>query len=127
MSQHFTLEEANDCIPTLEVILRKLNDLVGAMRVEYSDLEQLKEVVRGNGGHDQGNQYLKEIARFASLIHEVNSHGCILKDVSQGLVDFPHMKDGREVYLCWMMGEKSIGWWHERDSGFSGRQPIETL
>jgi hypothetical protein len=105
MSQHFTLEEANDCIPTLEVILRKLNDLVGAMR----------------------NQYLKEIARFASLIHEVNSHGCILKDVSQGLVDFPHMKDGREVYLCWMMGEKSIGWWHERDSGFSGRQPIETL
>lgn len=127
MPQYFTLEQANSCIPTLEALLKRLSSLVERMRAEYADLDKVKEVVRENGGHHQGSQYLKEIARFAGLIHEVNSQGCILKDVTRGLVDFPFLKDGREVYLCWMMGEESIEWWHERDAGFAGRQPIETL
>ncbi len=127
MPRFFTLEKANACIPTLEAVLRRLNDQMALMRTEYADLEELREVVRDNGGHAQGGKYLSEIARFATLIHEVNSHGCILKDIAQGLVDFPFLKDGREVYLCWMLGEKSIEWWHERDAGFAGRQPIETL
>ncbi len=127
MSRYFTLEEANAFIPTLEELMSKLKEQVGRMSSEYTEIEDLREVVRSNGGHHSGNRYLGEIARFAGLIHEVNSHGCILKDVARGLVDFPFLKDGREIYLCWMLGEKSIGWWHERDEGFAGRQPIETL
>lgn len=127
MTRYFTVEEANEFLPTLETLLRSLKVLVGKMHSEYSELEGLKDVVRGNGGHERGQQYLAEVARFASLIQEVNKSGCILKDIDKGLVDFPFKKDGREVYLCWMLGEESIGWWHERDTGFPGRQPIETL
>lgn len=127
MSRHFTLEEANAFIPTLEGLLGKLKDQVDRMSSEYAEIENLREGVRGNGGHVRGSQYLGELARFANLIHEVNSHGCILKDAARGLVDFPSLKEGREVYLCWMLGENSIEWWHERDEGFAGRQPIETL
>jgi hypothetical protein len=127
MSRYFTLEEANSFIPALEEILTKLKDQVDRMGLEYSEIENLREDVRGNGGHDSGPKYLGEISRFAHLINEVNSRGCILKDVARGLVDFPCLKDGREVYLCWMLGETSIEWWHERDEGFDGRQSIETL
>lgn len=127
MTRYFTVEEANEFLPTLETLLQRLKGLVARMNSEYSELEGLREVVRGNGGHQRGQQYLSEVARFAGLIQEVNKNGCILKDIDKGLVDFPFMKDGREVYLCWMLGEESIGWWHERDAGYPGRQPIETL
>jgi hypothetical protein len=48
-----------------------------------------------------------------------------LKDVEQGLLDFPHEREGRVVYLCWRLGEEGIGWWHDLDVGFAGRQPLD--
>jgi len=50
--------------------------------------------------------------------------GIIIKDLDVGLCDFPHMKDGRVVYLCWKLGEDEVSWWHEIESGFSGRRPL---
>ena len=48
----------------------------------------------------------------------------VLRDLDRGLVDFPSMRDGREVYLCWVDGEHDIGYWHDLDAGYSGRQPL---
>lgn len=127
MRRFFTVEEANALIPALEALIKRLNVQREKMGGEFADIEKVHESVRGNGGHPQGGPYLNEIFRFTSLIQEIHRHGCILKDVAQGLVDFPSLKDGREVYLCWMLGEESVEWWHERETGFAGRQPIETL
>ncbi|MCH7923398.1 MAG: DUF2203 domain-containing protein [Nitrospinae bacterium] len=127
MTQHFTVEQANALIPTLEDLVQRLQDQETLMSSEYAEIEGLRERVRTNGGHALGGPYLGEMARFAKLIEELHDHGCLLKDITKGLLDFPALKDGREVYLCWMLGEESVEWWHERETGFAGRQPIETL
>lgn len=125
--RHFTVEEANALIHTLESLVQQLQAQQTLMGSEYAELEALREMARHNGGHARGGPYLGELARFASLIEDLHSHGCLLKDIAKGLVDFPALKDGREVYLCWMVGEESVEWWHERETGFAGRQPIDTL
>lgn len=60
-----------------------------------------------------------------SLVERVNEMGCELKDVDMGLLDFRTLMDGREVYLCWKLGEEHVAYWHEMDTGFAGRQPLE--
>ncbi|MDV2503602.1 MAG: DUF2203 domain-containing protein [bacterium] len=125
--RHFTVEEVNDLIPTLEQLVRQLQAQQTLMGTEYADIETLREMVRHNGGHARGGPYLGELAQFAGLIEDLHSHGCLLKDIVKGLIDFPALKDGREIYLCWMMGEESVEWWHERETGFAGRKPIDTL
>ena len=59
------------------------------------------------------------------LVEQVHEMGCELKGIEEGLIDFRSELDGREVYLCWKMGEGAIAWWHELDTGFSGRQQLE--
>jgi hypothetical protein len=63
--------------------------------------------------------------RINGLIKQVQALGCALKDIDQGLIDFPSMMNGHEVYLCWKLGEERISWWHELGVGFAGRQPLE--
>lgn len=58
-------------------------------------------------------------------IESIHETGCIVKDLDMGLVDFPTTYQGREVYLCWKLGEPSIAWWHGVDEGFAGRKPID--
>jgi hypothetical protein len=55
---------------------------------------------------------------------DINELGVEIKDLERGLCDFPSLRDGRVVYLCWLLGEDSIEWWHDTDTGFSGRQPL---
>ena len=57
-------------------------------------------------------------------LDELDGLGVQLKDIDQGLVDFPSRRDGRVVYLCWRLGEETIAWWHDVDTGFAGRQPL---
>jgi hypothetical protein len=59
-----------------------------------------------------------------ALIQQVQALGVLIKDARIGLLDFPAWRDGREVYLCWRYGEKSVAYWHDTDAGFSGRQPL---
>jgi hypothetical protein len=64
-------------------------------------------------------------AEVNSLIERVQEMACELKDIEQGLIDFRTEREGREVYLCWKLGEPDIRWWHELDAGFAGRRPLE--
>ena len=64
------------------------------------------------------------MGKARSLASQIQKSGCVLKSIEEGLVDFPHLKNGREVYLCWKYGEDDIRFWHEVDSGFGGRNPI---
>lgn len=125
--RYFTVEEANSLIPKLEIILLKLKN-------RQVDLENFRPLVKeiaakaafpgSNGGHAKGLKYARTMQDFFELIKELNSYGCLLKGIQQGLVDFPSIRDGREVYLCWQLGETEIEFWHELDTGFAGRKPI---
>jgi hypothetical protein len=129
--RYFTAEEANEAL--LEV--RPLTEeLVGHRRVLVELQERQSAVtarIAGNGGNvepheleevqEQLDEEVAGIARCVARIHEV---GALVKDLDDGLVDFPATRDGRDVLLCWRLGEDEIGFWHGLDEGFSGRKPL---
>ena len=59
------------------------------------------------------------------LIGALSEAGIVVRDVDRGLIDFPSILEEREVYLCWELGEDSVAWWHDLDSGYRGRQPLD--
>jgi hypothetical protein len=107
----FSVEEANKMLPLVRAIVK---DIVAG----YDSLEKKQE---GSGGSDEveaGRETLH------SLVEELQQLGVQVKDFKMGLVDFPHLREGREVNLCWRLGEERIGFWHDLESGFSSRRPV---
>ena len=68
-----------------------------------------------------------KLDRLQALVEELGEVGCELKDYQMGLVDFIGRHKGRDVYLCWKLGESKVNYWHELQTGFNGRQPVNTL
>jgi hypothetical protein len=67
----------------------------------------------------------KVAEQLNQTINQIQQTGCVVKDVETGLVDFPSLREGEEIYLCWKLGEKRIGYWHGMEEGFAGRKPLE--
>ena len=128
---YFTLDEANRKIPWLKTQLEAIASLtkeIEQIRLELNT-DLIKASSNGHGATDidsKGGQ--KEIDsmvdRLRMLAEEINDSGIILRDLERGLVDFPTLWEDREVYLCWILGEFDIQFWHEIDTGFSGRKPL---
>ena len=120
----FTLEQANQLLQTLRPLVDHLvatRDQIVTIRPE---LDSGVQKALGNGASKATGELLKLFRRIERLIKEVHSYGVLVKDVDQGLLDFPAEKDGRVVFLCWKHGEASIGHWHDLDAGFGGRKPL---
>ena len=129
--RYFTAEEANEAL--LEV--RPLTEeLVGHRRalVELQERQSaLTARIAGNGGNVEPHeleevqaQLDEEVAGIARCVARIHEVGALVKDLDDGLVDFPATRDGRDVLLCWRLGEDEIGFWHGLDEGFSGRKPL---
>lgn len=121
----FTLSEARGLMPRLRKLLARVikeREALLDMRVEI-DLAREK-ASEGGGGSPFGGAYLTHLIAFSEAIQEIEQLGVHIKDFRTGLVDFPYDRDGRIVYLCWKPDEDEIGWWHETDAGFAGRQPL---
>jgi len=122
--RYFTLEEANRLIPRLEKELSDLKTVRQELAEVGGELTPMFEVVYRNGGHPKSKAFLQLAEQFHEGIDRIHDYGCLIKQLEPGLIDFPHMRDGREVYLCWQFGEKELRYWHDIDAGFSSRQPI---
>lgn len=120
--RYFTVAEANQLIPELEEYISQLKSLRANLEALGTELSPLFEVIRHNGGHRKTPDFLQQIQQFHQVVDRIKSTGGLLKDIEHGLVDFPHIRDGREVYLCWRSGETEIRYWHEVDTGAAGRQ-----
>jgi hypothetical protein len=128
----FTLEEANQLVPWLERTFRSLESSMERLQTLQGRLSALeREQRRQNGTFDRYNEVnriqaeLNDLGgQLQSAVDEINAEGITVRDIGQGLVDFPHMREGREVYLCWIKGEARIDYWHETDRGFAHRQPL---
>lgn len=128
----FSLDEANQLVPWLQEVFLRLESpmrRVQSLQESASTLE--REQRRQNGTFDRYNEVNRVQAELNELrtqiqgaVDEVINAGIIVRDIGQGLVDFPHVRDGREVYLCWIKGEVRIDFWHETDRGFAHRQPL---
>ena len=122
----FTVEEANALLPSVRQLLRKIQRsrrLIGKFRTEAKRAADQAE--QGGGGIDAGLSYARLLTSFASEMSDLEELGVQLKDFERGLVDFPSLRDGRVVLLCWQLGEgEQLEWWHDIDAGFAGRTPL---
>lgn len=122
--RYFTLQEANGCIPELIDEISRLKALKTELVELHAEITPLLEVVSTNGGSEHTAAYLTATQRFDEIVERITRRGCLLKGIDPGLVDFPHLRDGREVYLCWRIDEDEIRYWHEIEHGIAGRQPL---
>jgi hypothetical protein len=127
MPRYFTLPEANE---TLNII-RPLMDEVQQIRLKILEKQPEAwpaiEKSVGNGGNRALSDMVQDLEKLDVLIHRIQDADVLIKDINLGLLDFPALKDGREVYLCWQYGEGEIAFWHEVEAGFAGRQPIASF
>ena len=123
-NKFFSVEEANAYIPQLLIDIPRIQILMKSLTDEYLDVDKARKKVQMNGGSMQGADYLNCVLKINYLTDELESKGCVLKGIEHGLVDFPSLRDGKEVYLCWKNPEQQIEYWHDIQSGFTGRQRI---
>ncbi len=123
--KYFTVEEANRLIPRLTTLVSELRRTREHLQQQQPAAEAIAHKARGNGGGGDASTYLFEYAQsLRRNLSHLEAIEVVLKDLDRGLIDFPHMRGGREVYLCWELGEKQINYWHDIDSGYAGRQPL---
>jgi hypothetical protein len=124
----FSPGEANELIPRLEVAIRELQTRSDELRRRIAELVKLDPAARRLPLTQiiESNPQLRESAtQVAHAAEKIETYGCLLKDIDQGLVDFPwEMEEGRVVFLCWQFGEPTVIAWHPVDAGFAQRQPL---
>ena len=120
----FTLDEANAFVPQLLYLVPKIQKLSVSLNNNFPDIKNARDKAKWNGGSDQGVDYLNAVLKYNDLMSKIEEMGCEVKGIRDGLIDFPSLREGREVYLCWRMPEKEILFWHDLNAGFTGRKPI---
>ncbi len=130
MAHYFTREEAEALLPAIIPVLEQIREQREAMlhvETELSEL-QMQSMSNGHHLHDRiaGLQRTLEklIESLQGLAKDLDDFGCVLKDPDMGLIDFLSKRDGRDIYLCWRLGEERILYWHYLNTGFAGRQPL---
>jgi hypothetical protein len=129
--RYFTPDEANEALDQVRPLAEQMVERRRAMLAAQAREEELGARVAGNGGGiDPGEpaqaeaEVEKEAKAIAQLVDEIHSAGALVKDIDTGLLDFPSLRDGEEVLLCWRVGEDEIRYWHGLEDGFAGRQPL---
>jgi hypothetical protein len=120
----YTLDRANDRIP-------ELADMLTLLRTQRDELRELKATFEvAAPGDDQRRFRLRMqglVDQMQAAVARIDGWGITLRDIDTGLIDFPALVSGRQVWLCWRLGEGPVEWWHELDDGFSGRRPLVDL
>lgn len=133
MTRYFTLQQAERLLPEVETSIREAIFLKTEHEQAEQALRDAAERVTMLGGMDLSRGVFLEprarreasAIRLKEVIETIHGFGCLVKDLDTGLIDFPTLYRGEEVYLCWKLGESGIGYWHKIEDGFRGRQPID--
>jgi hypothetical protein len=121
--RHYTIEEANSLLLWVSEQLRRLRsarDLLGDEQAR----EALSEAAPLDGGGEPGRLISEAFLELRAALVELQQCEVVLRDLDRGLVDFPSLREGREIYLCWEEGEDRIGFWHDLGAGYAGRRPL---
>lgn len=117
----FSLEEANALLPQLRESLPVIRE---ARRMVLAGAEPFRGRAATNGGGEQTPDYWKAMVTLRRELEDLIGLGIVLRDAESGLVDFPSQVEGREVFLCWRLGEDRVAYWHGPEGGFAGRRPL---
>lgn len=122
--RYFTVEEANTALEVIRPLVRQMLEIRQEILARQPEVWPALAKIAGNGGGRVPYQAEQEFVHLDACVRQILALGVEVKDTNVGLVDFPALRDGREVYLCWKYGEREVSFWHEVDSGFAGRQKI---
>ena len=122
---YFTLAEANSALDVIRPLLKEILGIRDDILGKQPEIWPAMERSAGNGGNATLSQIAEDFDRLDTLVHKVLATGVEVKDINIGLLDFPALREGQEVLLCWKYGEGRIGFWHDKETGYAGRRPIE--
>jgi len=127
----FTREEANEALPTVRPLVEQMVERARALAAAQARQTSLLGHIAGNGGDltpselaDAAAGVEEERTAVSACVERIHALGVQVKDLGRGLVDFPSLRDGEEVLLCWHLGEEEVGSWHGLDEGYAGRKPL---
>ncbi len=128
----FTADEANRLLPTLEPLMRRLQAKRQQFRERRLALEEFRTRASRDGGVVPGTEVAdaktegaRLLAEIQEGVQQIESWGCVVKDLDRGLVDFLARRGQEQVFLCWRLGEAEIRYWHGLQEGFAGRKPLQ--
>ena len=121
--RHYTVEEANAKLEVVGRIVRRIRDARRRLSAagydgEFSSLAELA------GGAYPGREHAAAALELALGFDRLEELDVVVRDLERGLIDFPSLLGGEEIYLCWLLDEPTVGHWHAAESGFGGRQPL---
>jgi hypothetical protein len=127
MPRYFTLEQANETLNLIRPMMEEVQAIRRKILESQPEAWTAIEKSVGNGGNRALSNMIQDFEKLDLLVHHILETEVLIKDINIGLLDFPALRNGREVYLCWQYGEQDIAFWHEVDAGYAGRQPIDTF
>jgi hypothetical protein len=130
----FTVEEANGLLPRVRPLVEQLRALQGSIVKTNEQLDENVHKLSGGNGYplQELRRQIEQLTRhqlqlveaFQSALQQLEALGCLLKDLSLGLVDFYTVRDGEPAFLCWKLDEDAVRFWHPLDTGYADRQPL---
>jgi hypothetical protein len=121
----FTVAEANRLIPQLNSRLHSVKQAKAVLVRTKEDIKKASARAEYSGGSVMGPLYISSLQQVSSNVRAIQELGVLVKDLDIGLCDFPHLRDGRVVFLCWKLGEEEVRWWHETNTGYKESCPLE--
>jgi len=122
-TKYYTREEANALLPQIREWLQQLEVLRGSLRKHDQRVETLLDAGTDRGGATV-NDWVRTMADIQHVMDEFRRREIFVKDPERGLIDFPSIVGGREVFLCWQQGESNVEYWHDLEAGYGGREPL---
>jgi hypothetical protein len=125
MPKYYTPAEANNLLEIVRPMVGELMEIGERIRSHQPEIWSVVEKSAGNGGNPTLSKMLPDFDKLDAILHRLQDMNIEVKDLASGLIDFPAVRDGRVVYLCWKYNEGLVQFWHEIEAGFAGRQPID--
>ena len=125
MPTYYTPQEANNLLEIVRPMVAELMQISGRIRSHQPEIWAVVEKSAGNGGITELSKLLPDFDRLDQVLHRLQDMGIAVKDLTIGLIDFPALRDGRVIYLCWKYNEEKVQFCHEVEAGFAGRQLID--
>ena len=122
--RHYTVDEANTRLDLVGAIVRRIRDARAQLTEEGFD-QSFSTISELTGGAWPGAEHAAAALEVALGFDRLEELDVVVRDLERGIIDFPSLLGGEEIYLCWLVGEPSVGHWHAVESGFGGRQPLE--
>jgi hypothetical protein len=122
--RHYTVDEANTRLELVGAIVRRIRDARAQLTEEGFD-QSFSTNSELTGGAWPGAEHAAAALEVALGFDRLEELDVVVRDLQRGIIDFPSLLGGEEIYLCWLVGEPSVGHWHAVESGFGGRQPLD--